>query len=44
MWLNAPKRLELDLVGGTPEQFAAFQRAEIAKWGDVIRTANIKGD
>jgi tripartite-type tricarboxylate transporter receptor subunit TctC len=38
------KTLGLDLVGGTPEHFAAFQRAEIAKWGDVIRTANIKGD
>jgi tripartite-type tricarboxylate transporter receptor subunit TctC len=38
------RTLGLDLVGSTPEQFAAFQRAEIAKWGDVIRTANIKGD
>ena len=37
------KTLGLDLVGSTPEHFAAFQRAEIAKWGDVIRTANIKG-
>ena len=37
------KTLGLDLVGSTPEQFAKFQREEIAKWGDVIRTANIKG-
>jgi tripartite-type tricarboxylate transporter receptor subunit TctC len=37
------KTLGLDLVGSTPEQFAKFQRDEIAKWGGVIRTANIKG-
>jgi tripartite-type tricarboxylate transporter receptor subunit TctC len=34
--------LGLDLVGSTPDQFATFQRAEIAKWGEVVRTANIK--
>ena len=34
--------LGLDLVGSTPEQFAAFQRDEIAKWGEVIRTAKIE--
>jgi tripartite-type tricarboxylate transporter receptor subunit TctC len=33
--------LGLDLLGTTPEQFAAFQRAEIAKWGRVIKSANI---
>lgn len=38
------KTLGLDLVGSTPEEFAKFQRQEIAKWGDVIRTAGIKGD
>jgi tripartite-type tricarboxylate transporter receptor subunit TctC len=38
------RTLGLDLVGSTPEHFAVFQRAEIAKWGDVIRTANIKGE
>jgi tripartite-type tricarboxylate transporter receptor subunit TctC len=36
--------LGLELVGSTPEQFAALQRDEIAKWGGVIRTANIKVD
>jgi tripartite-type tricarboxylate transporter receptor subunit TctC len=36
------KALGLDLVGSTPDQFAVLQRAEIAKWGEVIRTANIK--
>ena len=29
-------------VGGTPEQFGKFIAAEIAKWGKVIKTANIK--
>jgi tripartite-type tricarboxylate transporter receptor subunit TctC len=34
--------LGLDLVGTTPEEFAAFQRTEVAKWGEVIRTAKIQ--
>lgn len=38
------RTLGLDLVGTTPEQFAKFQREEIAKWRDVIRTANIKSE
>jgi tripartite-type tricarboxylate transporter receptor subunit TctC len=29
---------------GTPEQFAAYIKAEIAKWGAVVRKANIKAD
>jgi len=36
--------LGLDLLGTTPEQFAAFQRAEIVKWGQVIKSANIHVD
>jgi tripartite-type tricarboxylate transporter receptor subunit TctC len=36
--------LGLDLLGSSPERFAALQRDEIAKWGDVIRTAKIKVD
>lgn len=31
-----------DLGGESPEEFAAFIRAEIAKWGKVIRDARIK--
>ena len=31
-------------VGSTPDQFAAFVRAEIAKWGKVIKAAGIKAD
>jgi tripartite-type tricarboxylate transporter receptor subunit TctC len=36
--------LGLDLIGSTPEEFGALQRAEIAKWGEVIRTAKIQID
>jgi tripartite-type tricarboxylate transporter receptor subunit TctC len=32
------------LVGGTPEQFAALIRAEIDKWGTIIRTLGMKAD
>lgn len=31
-------------VGDTPEQFAAYIKAEIRKWGAVVRDANIKAD
>jgi tripartite-type tricarboxylate transporter receptor subunit TctC len=34
--------LGLDAVANTPEEFAAQIKAEIAKWGKVIRGANIK--
>jgi tripartite-type tricarboxylate transporter receptor subunit TctC len=36
--------LGLDLLGTTPKQYGAFQQAEIAKWGAVIRNANIHID
>jgi tripartite-type tricarboxylate transporter receptor subunit TctC len=29
-------------VGGTPQQFAAHQKAEIAKWAKVIKDANVE--
>ncbi|MBL8376389.1 MAG: tripartite tricarboxylate transporter substrate binding protein [Burkholderiales bacterium] len=29
-------------VGNTPEEAAAFLRAEVAKWGKIIREANVK--
>ena len=31
-----------EVVGDTPEEFAAFVRSESAKWSKVIRDANIK--
>jgi tripartite-type tricarboxylate transporter receptor subunit TctC len=33
-----------DPVTSTPEEFAAYIRQEIAKWGDVVRKANLKAD
>jgi len=33
-----------ELGGERPEAFAAFVRAEIAKWGKVIGDANIKSE
>ena len=31
-------------VGGTPEQYAAFIRAEQAKWREVVKLANMTAD
>jgi tripartite-type tricarboxylate transporter receptor subunit TctC len=48
--LRQPEVLEravspgLDLMGTTPQEFATFQRQEVAKWAEVIRTANIHID
>ena len=36
--------LGLEIVGSTPEQFEAFVRAEIAKWGAVVKAAGVKPD
>ena len=33
-----------DARTSTPEEFAAYLRQEIAKWGDVVRKANLKAD
>ena len=41
-----PKLLDLgfEIVANTPEQFAAFEAAEFARWKHVIQTGNIKAD
>ena len=31
-------------VGDAPEQFATYIKAEIDKWGAVVRSSNIKVD
>ncbi len=36
--------LAAELVGGPPEQFEAFLRAEATRWSKVIRERNIKGE
>lgn len=48
--LNSPdlseriKGMGADPIGNTPEQYTAFVKNEIAKWGKVIRAAGIKGE
>lgn len=37
-------QLSSEVVGGTPEATAAFMREEVARWGNVIKSANIKVD
>jgi len=32
----------LDIVGSTPEELAAYQRAEIAKWAKVVKDSGAK--
>ena len=32
----------MEAIGGTPDEFGAFLRAETAKWAQVIKDANIK--
>ena len=34
----------LEVVGGTSAQFTDYVRAEIAKWGKVVREANVKAE
>jgi tripartite-type tricarboxylate transporter receptor subunit TctC len=33
-----------DPVGGSPDQFAAFLKAEMAKWAKLVKAAGIKGE
>jgi tripartite-type tricarboxylate transporter receptor subunit TctC len=37
-------QFELEPAGTTPEQFDAFIRAEIEKWGKVVKAAGIRSD
>jgi tripartite-type tricarboxylate transporter receptor subunit TctC len=34
----------MEASGMAPAQFAEFQKAEIAKWGKVVKAASIKLD
>jgi tripartite-type tricarboxylate transporter receptor subunit TctC len=36
--------LAFEPVGGTPQAFAAYVKAEIAKWGKVVKDGNIKAE
>jgi len=34
----------VEVVAGTPEQFGAFLKSEVARWAKVVQDANIKAD
>ena len=34
----------IDAAGSTPEEFGAFVRAELDKWGPVVKAAGVKGN
>ena len=36
--------LGMEAIGGSPEDFASFLRAESAKWAKVVKAANIKAE
>ena len=36
--------VSIEAAGGTPEEFAKFIRAELDKWGPVIKTAGVKAN
>ena len=33
-----------DIVASTPDQFTAYIKAETAKWGKVIKSANLRAE
>jgi len=34
--------LGIDLIGNTPEEFRAYIKAEIPKWGAIVKAAGVK--
>jgi len=46
-WASVREKLAglgVEVVGGTPEQFAAHIRKETTKWGEVVKRAGVKVD
>ena len=43
-WRQRLLDLGFEIVANTPEQFAAFQAAEFARWQQLITSRNIKAD
>jgi tripartite-type tricarboxylate transporter receptor subunit TctC len=37
-------KLGVEVVAGTPEQFASFLKSEVERWAKVVRDAHIKAD
>ena len=44
MWQSQALAGALRVDGPAPEEFGAYIKQEIAKWGDVVRKANLKAD
>lgn len=42
--VDSLKRQGLDATGGTPAEFAAHIKTELAKWAKVVKDANIRAD
>jgi tripartite-type tricarboxylate transporter receptor subunit TctC len=38
------EQMQFDLVAGTPEQFSQWIRAEIPRWGQVIKDTGAKAE
>jgi tripartite-type tricarboxylate transporter receptor subunit TctC len=38
------KGLGMQIVGGPPEQFGSFMRAEAVKWGKIVKDSGAKVD
>ena len=38
------EKMGVEVVGSTPEEFAAYLQAEIGKWSAVIKAAGVKVD
>jgi tripartite-type tricarboxylate transporter receptor subunit TctC len=34
----------IEIVGNTPDQFAAFMRSETVKWGKIVKDSGAKVD
>ncbi len=34
----------VDIIGGTPESFAAYIQAEIPKWAEIVRVSGARAD
>ncbi len=37
-------QIGFDVVAGTPEEFGAFMKAEVARWTRVVERGSIKPD
>ncbi len=41
---NRLETIGLSVVANRPEEYAAFHRAEVARWTEVVRSGNIRAE